>query len=706
MTANSKKLVTGLGVSHDAGICIVAPQSGKPLFACSLERFSRRKGDEGSPIELFGWAEQELGRRLVPWRILALEDDAIFLQERGFHALERNGTLKYRWTAAEARFVPSAQNCTTITLVLLSAAICGFERTASVWINGKEHGSISNVQPEWTFSIEEPIREIRIISKPYRSGPDPRDLGIAIMGIAMWEAPSPFSTRFSHSEASLRKNLARTLYTQFLYLRYKGLRGHPRPALRSLLSFQIKSLFARTLTYSEHLIGKSLCPAEGRYDHHACHAASAYYPSGMKTALVLSVDGIGDRYSAQVYLGDKGRLHLQKSYFYEELPIGLEYEIITTMLGFRPARHEGKITGLAAFGKENPECDKALCDFFDDLWKRGRQPLACYDDFMRTGIKGWEQLRALRPTRLGAFSREDLAFAIQKRFERQLLDLITEWKDKLCRPDCIALSGGVFANVKLNQHIKELGFKRIFIQPAMSDSGLCFGAALLRVAEDNGGRLEPFTLRDVFLGPGYSNDEIKSAIDQFGVKARYYEENELPRIVAQFIAEKKVVAHFHGRMEYGPRALGNRSILYSAKDPAVNQWLNKQLNRTEFMPFAPAIMYEHAAEYFENVQGAEHPAEFMTITFAATKKAQNDIPAAIHVDNTARPQLVHAERNPRFYSILKAYYEITGVPVTINTSFNMHEEPIVASPHDAIRSFQQGNLDVLVLGNWIVLAGQ
>jgi len=694
--------IVGLGISHDAGICVVDSNSGKPLFACSLERLSRQKGHEGHPTALFPWAERQLNAGLIPWKAIPLDDDSIFSPKLGFHALERSGELAYRWTAAEARLKIDTPDISKISLVLLDKSTCRLKRTALIQINGRQMEPISNVEKTWELASAEPIREIRILSDPFQCPPDPRDLGIAICAIFLWENDGQFAARFSHSEVPMPSCLARNLYSHFGYLPLKGLKSPPRHMLRSTLKFQVMSLLRQTMTFSETIIGRELCPAAGRYDHHACHAASAYYPSGMETALVVSVDGMGDYYSGQVYLGDKGRLHLQKSYFYQELPAGLEYEMVTTLLGFRPARHEGKITGLAAFGQDNAQCDEALSEFFDDIFKRGRGNHLTYEYFMRSGLDGWERLRALRPTRFGAFTREDLAYAIQKRLERRILSLVTEWRDKLGSPDCVALAGGVFANVKLNQHIKELGFRRIFIQPAMSDAGLSLGAALLRLVEDRGGELPPFALRDVFLGVGYSDAEIKEAIERSGLKARRYAEQEIARVVAELIAEKKVVAHFDGRMEFGPRALGNRSILYSAKDPAVNQWLNKQLKRTEFMPFAPAVMYEHASEYFENVQGAEHPAEFMTITFAATETAQKNIPAAIHVDNTARPQLVHPERNPRFYSILRAYREITGVPVTINTSFNMHEEPIVASPQDAIRSFQQGNLDVLVLGKWVI----
>jgi carbamoyltransferase len=386
------------------------------------------------------------------------------------------------------------------------------------------------------------------------------------------------------------------------------------------------------------------------------------------------------------------------------MPLGLNYEIITAMLGFNPVRHAGKITGLAAYGKENPDCRNALDAFFDSIWKRrGNHTRPNYDDYMRTGPEGYEKLHALRKTRFEAFSREDIAYYIQDRTERQALAMIARFREQNPDLEDIALSGGVFANVKLNQHVKALGFRNIFIQPAMSDAGICFGAALLEAARQNGGRLEPFRLRDVFLGPEFSREEMAAAIKRAGLRGQSFnDEPELADTVARLIADKKVVAHFHGRMEYGPRALGNRSILYSAGDPSVNQWLNHQLRRTEFMPFAPAILWGHEAEFFEDTAGAEHTAEFMTITFNCKERAGREIPAAVHIDNTARPQIVHPERNPRFHAILSAYHRIAGIPAMINTSYNMHEEPIVATPDDAIRSFLQGHLDVLVLGNTIL----
>ncbi len=171
--------------------------------------------------------------------------------------------------------------------------------------------------------------------------------------------------------------------------------------------------------------------------------------------------------------------------------------------------------------------------------------------------------------------------------------------------------------------------------------------------------------------------------------------------IARLLADGAVVARFNGRMEYGPRALGNRTILYQATDPSVNYWMNDALKRTEFMPFAPIVMAEHADKCFLNVDGAENTARFMTITFDCTDWMAKTFLGVVHVDNTARPQLVSEKDNPSMYRILAEYHKLTGYPVLINTSFNMHEEPIVCTPCDAVRAFKLGHLDYLAIGNYI-----
>jgi carbamoyltransferase len=176
----------------------------------------------------------------------------------------------------------------------------------------------------------------------------------------------------------------------------------------------------------------------------------------------------------------------------------------------------------------------------------------------------------------------------------------------------------------------------------------------------------------------------------------------LEQRVATLLAAGKVVARFDGRMEYGPRALGNRSILYPSTDPTVNDWLNKRLHRTEFMPFAPVTIAEYAEQCYENIGDARYPASFMTMTFNCTDWMKQHCPAVVHVDGTARPQLIAREVNPSYYAIVEEYRKLTGLPSIINTSFNMHEEPIVCTPGDAIRSFTTGNLDYLAIGPFLL----
>jgi carbamoyltransferase len=256
----------------------------------------------------------------------------------------------------------------------------------------------------------------------------------------------------------------------------------------------------------------------------------------------------------------------------------------------------------------------------------------------------------------------------------------------------------VFANFKLNKRVHELGFRRVFIQPAMNDAGLAIGAVLHHLGQEHG--LRPYTLRDVYGGPGYANGEVESAIRARGLDCEVVDPIE-PR-VARLLAEGNVVARFEGRMEFGPHALGHRSILCAARDPAVTDRLNQRLRRAEFVSFAPSTLQEYAGQCFEGVNGADHPAQFMTISFRCTPFFREHCPAAVHVDGTTRPQLVVREISPSFYRIIDEFRQRTGVPAIINTPFNVHEEPIVMTPEDAVRSFLEGRLDYLAIENRLV----
>jgi carbamoyltransferase len=262
----------------------------------------------------------------------------------------------------------------------------------------------------------------------------------------------------------------------------------------------------------------------------------------------------------------------------------------------------------------------------------------------------------------------------------------------------VALSGGVHANVKLNQRLREIeGVEAVFVYPNMGDGGCGTGAAMLAFPR---AAFPARPLENVYFGPDFSPAEIESALRRESLAFQKHEDIE--DRVAQLLTEDYIIGRFNGRMEYGPRALGNRSILYPAREPEVNQWLNHQLGRTEFMPFAPAALASEAGRLFKNLDGCEKTAEFMTITFDCTEEMKRQCPAAVHVDGTARPQLVSERTNPSFHRILQGYRDRTGIPAVINTSFNMHEEPIICTPHDAVRAFLEGNIDYLAIGSFLV----
>jgi carbamoyltransferase len=418
-----------------------------------------------------------------------------------------------------------------------------------------------------------------------------------------------------------------------------------------------------------------------RTEHHLSHAVNAFFTSGFDEALVVTLDGYGSGLAGSISIGRDGRLVRVHNLDYPH-SLGTFYESVTSGLGFKPSRHEGKIVGLAAYGDPAVLRDVLLARFH-------REP-GSFRIFESNNLYFARMLAS-------EFPKIDVAAAYQHVLEVVASEYVAHYL-RQCNQRNIVLSGGVVANVKLNQRLKDLpGVDRIFIHPNMGDGGCGTGAALLEfLGYANLGR----PLANVFLGPAYSCEQIERALRRAQLNFEHCRPIE-PRI-ASLIAAGKVVARFNGRMEYGPRALGNRSILYHAREPEVNQWLNQRLGRTEFMPFAPATLFEHRHACYTNIDGGEHAAQFMTLTFDCTPEMRRTSPAAVHVDGTARPQLVTAESNPSFYQVLAEYHRLTGIPSVINTSFNMHEEPIVCTPDDAIRAFLQGNLDYLAIAEFLV----
>ena len=434
-------------------------------------------------------------------------------------------------------------------------------------------------------------------------------------------------------------------------------------------------------------------------NHHFCHAASAYYPSGFQNAVVFTLDGGGDGLDGSVYIGDGSSLTLVSEVPHFQSP-GTMYSALTHDLGFKRHRHEGKITGLAAYG--NP-----------DINKLGLEKLLKFDSkknrFISKSIAAHHKALLEKSNyffpKLDEFSREDLAAGMQNIFETEILEWIShnvkELEKQNKKIEKVCLAGGCFANVKLNQRIFELGcFDDIFVFPAMGDDGLSAGSALGTYYQLSKNADNKTFIESVYLGGGFSDEQIEKSLKQFNLEFTRYDEVELE--IARLLCENKVVARYNGKMEYGPRALGNRSVIAAASDKSINDWLNKKFQRTEFMPFAPSITFEGAPEFLENFND-ELASEFMTITYNIRPEQARKIPAVVHVDNTARPQVVKKDRNPSYHKIIEEFGIITGIPLVLNTSFNMHEEPIVYTPQDAIRGFIDAQLDVLAIGSYIVL---
>lgn len=433
--------------------------------------------------------------------------------------------------------------------------------------------------------------------------------------------------------------------------------------------------------------------------HHPVHALLGGYYSGFSRCLVVTLDGYGD-------LGDVHTSSIYDNGSLEELVVtdglgksaGMFYEIITELLGFRPSRHEGKVLGLAAFGDPQPllpSFRKALrvapcgtrfdSDFLDEK--------TCHQDrhaYIAESIRG--------------HSRENVAAAAQQALEDSAVSIVRAMVDQT-RLGKVALNGGVAANVKLNQRIAALPeVDNIFVFPAMSDTGNSIGAALFAIEASRPGYLgmTQHALQDVYLGPEATDEEIESELKRNHLAFERLEADALVMRTAQAIHDGHVVGWFQGRMEFGPRALGNRSMVARPTDAEINKSLNERLERTEFMPFAPSVLAENAGELFLNLPKASHPAEFMTVTFDVREEWKMRIPAVVHVDGTARPQLVRQDRNPIYHALIKRYYELSGIPLVLNTSFNVHEEPIVCGAAEAVRALSEDRIDALAIGRYWV----
>lgn len=497
------------------------------------------------------------------------------------------------------------------------------------------------------------------------------------------DARVPQRSEAVHGLASPNERMQKPLHKRAAYKLFGATSFSERIALRESDAWGVRAKAAHKMWNAKLHEGLRELGLEGKlkhYDHHLSHAANAYYASGYDRALVVTLDGYGSGLAGSISVGEGGKITRKHRLFFPH-SLGTFYETVTGALGYRPDRHAGKIVGLAAYGDVNVLGEAVLSRFHEEPGD----------------VRIFENLNTFFARHLACrYPMIDVAAAWQWVLEQVATRLVAHWAKTLgCKH--VVLSGGVTANVKMNQRIHEIdGVEGIYVYPNMGDGGCASGIAMH--ASWTGGVQDP--LPSAYLGPEFSDDEIKAALDKAGLA--FTRPDHLAAEVAGRIHGGEVVARFGGRMEYGPRALGNRSILYHGREPEVNQWLNQRLGRTEFMPFAPVTLWEKRHDCYHGLAGAEYTAQFMTVTFDCTDFMKQSCPAAVHVDGTARPQLIKRELNPGYYDILAEYEKLSGLPCLINTSFNMHEEPIVCTPDDAIRAFLDGRLDGLAIGSFYV----
>ena len=423
-------------------------------------------------------------------------------------------------------------------------------------------------------------------------------------------------------------------------------------------------------------------------DHHSCHAYSAYMTSGFEEATAITLDGFGDGSSGKIFRCSAGRCNELASCTPIN-SIGTYHAELAQVLGI-DARLGGKVTGMAAYGDST-----RAYPLVEQLVGLNETETGFELPSLRARCKRKSPYRDLAQLPM-----VDVAAAIQQRLEELVVPYVrTAVRETGIRD--VVLAGGVFGNVKVTQAICAMQeVDRVFVHPAMNDHGIATGAGFEYLARTRDARPKP--LLSPYLGTEYSDETCIAALDAAGL--HYREEPDIDAKVAEILADGGLVARYTGRMEYGPRALGNRSILYRADDPAVNQWLNAMLRRKEYMPFAPVTLEDVGSQCYGDLSAVQECVRFMTIALPCTEYMRKTSPAAVHIDGTARPQVLRQRDNEHFYRILRLYWEKTGKPSLINTSFNMHEEPIVCTPADACRAFTASSIPFMAMNRFLVSA--
>ena len=462
-------------------------------------------------------------------------------------------------------------------------------------------------------------------------------------------------------------------------------------------------------------------------EHHYSHAASAFYPSPFKRAVILTLDGVGEWATTTLAKGDEQNLEILKEIHFPH-SIGLLYSAFTYYTGFKVNSGEYKVMGLAPYGE--PKFKNLILDKLIDLKEDGTFRLNMeYFDYA-TGLKMinnkfsklfGQPARNLDKDLLTQFHM-DIASSIQTVTEEVILRL-TKSISKEYGSKNLCMSGGVALNCVANGKIlKEKIFENIWIQPAAGDAGGALGAALaLWYKELKNKRSESpkDEMQGSYLGPSFDDFEIENDLKRLGAKYTKFSENDILKIAAEELSKEKTIGWFQGRMEFGPRALGARSIIADPRSNKMQKNLNLKVKfRESFRPFAPSIIREDVSKWFELDCDSPYMLLVANVNKSIRKEMtseekklfgidklnikRSDIPAVTHVDYSARIQTVHKNTNPRYYKLLQSFKKITGCPVLVNTSFNIRGEPIVCSVEDAYRCFMGTNLDILICGNFIL----
>lgn len=424
-------------------------------------------------------------------------------------------------------------------------------------------------------------------------------------------------------------------------------------------------------------------------EHHLCHEASAFLAAPFEEAAVLTMDGRGERTTTSYGHYAQGR--------YERIgqvllphSLGLLYEEVTRYLGFLHSSDEYKVMALASYGRP------AYVDAFRRILKYDGQGGYTVQPCRWQEVFGPPRLRdsELMPRHM------DIAHSLQKVLEETVLSMV-QWLHGRTGSRHLCMAGGVALNCVLNSHLADRGpFDRIWVQPAAGDAGTALGAALWVDQQEGNGRRDRWMMDHAYLGPQYDDDEIGRFLVRSGVNHRKLD--DVAQTAARLLADEKILAWFQGAMEFGPRALGARSILASPSDAAMQARLNELKDREDFRPVAPVVLAERAHEWFDARGRGAIDAPFMLFVFDVLPGKAALIPAVRHTDGTARVQTVTAQQNPLLHQLLTEFEALSGVPVLVNTSFNTRGEPVVCSPRDALESFWTSPIDALVIGRYLV----